>query len=177
MKKHIICIFLLMGLILCSCSAGNTEAFQSQFNLETNQNVAFNGVNLSIPIEWKENQTVKSETETCFEEFGANETEWKNLFSLVVYDDLVDNLDDGLKAMEMMFSDSERYEVMYSGDLTIDGCAAKSLTAKDVNEEGFYYKQTLLEKGEQYILISLTCKDETALQDYDKIIDAITIES
>jgi len=176
MKKFIICIFLLMSLILCSCSAGNTGTVQSQFNLETNQNVVFNEVNLSLPIEWEENQSIKTETETCFEEFDANETEWKNLFSLVVYDDLVDNLDDGLKTMEMMFSDSERYEIIYSADLTIDGCAAKSITAKDIGEDGFYYKQTLLENSDRYVLISLTCKDESTLQDYDQIIAYITVE-
>ena len=176
MKKHIICIVLLMSLILCSCSAEDTGAYQSQFDLETNQTVVFHGLILSVPTGWEENQSIKTENETCFEEFGASETEWKSLLGLVVYDDLVDSLEEGYQTMEMMFADTEQYEILESDDLTIDGCAAKSLTAKDMNEEGFYYKQTLLEKGDQYVLISLTCKEEGTLQDYDKIMEHITVE-
>ncbi len=154
----------------------NTATSPLQFNLDTNQNIVFHGVNLSIPIEWEENQSIKTENETCFEEFGASETEWKSLLGLVVYDDLVDSLEEGFQTMETMFADVEQYQILESDDLTIDGCAAKSITAKDMNEEGFYYKQTLLEKGDQYVLISLTCKDESTLQDYDQIIAHITVE-
>ena len=78
--------------------------------------------------------------------------------------------------MEEMFSDAGAYEIVDSADLTIDGCAAKSITAKDIGEDGFYYKHTLLENSDRYVLISLTCKDESTLQDYDQIIAHITVE-
>ena len=177
-KKKIVCFLILVSLFLCACANQNEMNFETQFDEETNQNIIFQGVNISIPVEWTENEEVGTEKSRVFEELDETQDSYSplNLLMMEQYEEL-DDLDEGMTVLETVYADAENCKIIERKDLTIDGHAAKALTAKENREkEELYFQQVMFEKDGNLILLSFSCKRESSLTDFDKVIKSITIE-